>query len=70
MKRRGDIKALDASKGGIPETRKNKNREALFVFDREKGSTVELKEWLEDAILDMEKDAIDNIVITVKKMSW
>jgi len=71
MKRRGDIKALDASKGGIPETRKNKNRETLLVVDRENKKDVsEFVEFVRLALHELLDDEIDTITITVKKRSW
>lgn len=72
MKGRANISKLHHEKGGIPETgRVNKNREALFWFDRGRfGEKRRLKEWLEDAIEDLNSDTTDCIIITVKERTW
>ena len=71
MKNRADLSRLDASKGGIPGTKVNKNREALFVYDRtEYTEKRRLKDWLEETITDLDVDLIDCITITVKDRTW
>lgn len=74
MKGRANIQQLNFKDGGIAETGKvNKNREALFVYDRKKPLYSEksrLIGWLEEAIVDLHMDKSDCIIITVKERTW
>lgn len=71
MKGKADLSKLDYNKGGIPETGKiNKNRTALFIYDREKMVPNSIGTWFEDAMIDFVNGKIDTIVIDVKKRTW
>jgi hypothetical protein len=72
MRGRADLKKLNHKGGGIPETgRINKNREALFWYDRDNPADAELfLPWLLEAQQDLRNDIIDSIIVTVKKRIW
>lgn len=72
MKGRADLTKLDHKAGGIPETgRINKNREALFWYDRSNVAEADrFKDWIWDAWRDLANDQIDTIIVTAKERTW
>jgi len=61
------LDSLQGDKSGIPQTGfVNKNRSVLIIYDRKNS----IREQLEQALLQLERDEIDSITIDVKERTW